>query len=185
MSHYLPPPPGYGPPIPPPKHNTGKVLAMVFSGIFGLIVVGSCMAAVSSSDDDKPKAAVSTSHAVSAPQEEEEEGEGEETTPETVYATLGADDFTIELRTTSKQCFGSAGCNVTVEPELTYTGLTEDIDPDATYEITYEIRGDDSGPVTDTLELTGGEDYTASTRFLSTASSGTKVTVKITDVITR
>ncbi|MEU1543994.1 hypothetical protein ABZ461_39140 [Actinacidiphila glaucinigra] len=42
---------------------------------------------------------------------------------------------------------------MTVEPRLTYLGESTAIDPDATYSITYEIRGDESGPVIDTAEL--------------------------------
>jgi len=108
----------------------------------------------------------------------------EEPEPSPTYEEIDADSFTIELRTTRRQCFGSAGCNVTVEPELTYMGIG-DIDPDATYEITYEIRGDRSGPVIATADLSDETRLNYTPSLISTASSGTKVSVKITDITER
>ncbi|MFD8223876.1 hypothetical protein ACFV16_06850 [Streptomyces massasporeus] len=88
----------------------------------------------------------------------------------------------MKLRTTERQCFGSAGCNMTVEPRLSYLGLTEDIDPDAVYEITYEIRGGESGPVIETAELSDRTSLNFTPTVLSTASASSKVSVEITDV---
>ena len=105
--------------------------------------------------------------------------------PDPVYVTPDKGLFTIKLRTTERQCFGSAGCNVTVEPDVTYLGLTDDLDPDAVYEITYEIHGDESGPVIDTMELSDQSQLTFSPSMVSTISSGTRLTVQITDVISR
>jgi predicted small secreted protein len=104
----------------------------------------------------------------------------ETTAPE--YVTPTADDFEITLKTTHRQCFGSAGCNVTVEPDLTYAGTVVSLDPAITYDITYEITGDESGPVVNTLTLSAGTSIRYTPSDLSTASSYTKVSVKITDV---
>jgi hypothetical protein len=127
---------------------------------------------------DEPRRSTSTPAKKAAPAEQPED-------ESPVYDTVDEDSFSIELRTTSRQCFGSAGCNVIVEPEVTYLGDSEDIDPEAVYEITYEIRGDESGPVLDTLELSDQTTINYSESMISTASSGVKVTVKITDVISR
>ncbi|GAA2225705.1 hypothetical protein GCM10010360_54280 [Streptomyces nogalater] len=35
------------------------------------------------------------------------------------HAAVTAGDFPVSLRTTKRQCFGSAGCTMTVEPHLT------------------------------------------------------------------
>lgn len=89
---------------------------------------------------------------------------------------------TITLKVTHKACFGSAGCNVTVKPELAV--LDPDVVPDdATGTITYEIHGGSDGTVIDTMTLTGSQ-YEASSEVVSTASSGAKLTVKITDTET-
>lgn len=91
-----------------------------------------------------------------------------------------AADFTIDPKIKSQQCFGEAGCNVVVFPDLTYNG---DADlSEKTCDVTYEISGDQSGPVIDTLETTDDENYSASNTMLDTASSSTSITVKVTDV---
>ncbi len=74
---------------------------------------------------------------------------------------------------------------MTVEPKLTYLFDSEGIDPDAVYEITYEIRGDESGPVVETAELSDRTSLNYTPSLISTASSNTKVSVEITDVIER
>lgn len=92
-------------------------------------------------------------------------------------------DFQVDLKTKSKQCFGAGvGCNVEVKPNLTYTG-PGDIDASKTYEITYQVSGDESGPVTDTLTLTNGDEYDVfMPLLLSTPSSGTEVSAEVTQV---
>ncbi|UUV34506.1 hypothetical protein NQK81_14005 [Amycolatopsis roodepoortensis] len=90
-------------------------------------------------------------------------------------------DFTLDLKTYSKKCFGSAGCNVVVEPTLTYKGSAETILSHGMCSMTYDITGDESGPVTDTLSFVG-TDVTVRRSVLSTPSSKTKVTVKIVSV---
>lgn len=106
----------------------------------------------------------------------------EETTEETLYNPYpSSDDFRIELKTTRKQCFGSAGCNVTVEPDVTYAGVLP-VDPSQTISITYEIHGDKSGPIIETMELTDQDQLSYSKVSLSTPDSSTKVTAKVTDV---
>lgn len=106
----------------------------------------------------------------------------EEATPEYIDPT--ADNFEVTLKTTHRQCFGyGVGCNVTVKPELTFLDLGgEKLDPDKTYEITYEITGDESGPVIDTMTLSDGSSLNFHETDLSTPSSATKTRIKITDV---
>lgn len=97
------------------------------------------------------------------------------------YADPRPSDFAMKFRVKRKQCFGSAGCNVDVEPDLSYGGILP-IDPDKTYEITYQINGDESGPVIETVTLTNGTSMEYYPSSLSTASSGTRITGKVTDV---
>ncbi|MEU5984441.1 hypothetical protein [Streptomyces sp. NPDC047434] len=111
-----------------------------------------------------------------------------ETTPETLDDTgklfndaPAVDDFSITLKTTSKQCFGSAGCNVTVEPALSYTGAVP-LDPDKSFSLTYEVRGGEDGAVIDTLKLSEQTTITYQATSVSTPRSGTKLSVEITAV---
>ncbi|WP_426568120.1 hypothetical protein [Streptomyces canus] len=144
------------------------------------IVTTGIVVVQATNDDSKP---ATTTAASSVPDEDVVTPAAEETDAEPTYAALTPADFTMDLRTTERQCFGSAGCNITVEPTLSYVGDWNGVDPDAVYEITYEIRGDESGPVIETAELSDETTLNYTPTSISTASSKTKVTVTITDVV--
>ncbi|MEU6347879.1 hypothetical protein ABZ896_00940 [Streptomyces sp. NPDC047072] len=176
------PPPPPGPPGPPKKRRTNAVIigsaAAVIAAIVttGIVVVGATKG--STNDDDKPSTGAAVASSVP---------DLDLVTPATepTYAQVDVDSFSIELRTTERQCFGSAGCNLTVEPELTYLGSSGVLDPDATYEITYEIHGDESGSVIQTAELTDQTSLSYTPSLISTASAGTEPSVEITDIRSR
>ncbi|SFN61887.1 hypothetical protein SAMN04487980_102633 [Streptomyces sp. cf124] len=188
MSNSTPPPaPGFPPPLPPPtpqpkKNRTNAIIIGAAAAIIATIITTGVVV-VQTRDAAGPSAV--TTAASSAPAEDDSVATAvQKPDPEPTYAEVDADSFMIKLRTTTRHCFGSAGCNVTVEPKLTYTGI-EDLDPDAVYEITYEIRGDESGPVIETAELSDQTSLSYRPTSISTASASTKVSVKITDVTTR
>lgn len=110
---------------------------------------------------------------------------GGETGPEptteapTVGPTPQVKDITLTVKVTDKQCFGLAGCNVDIKLDLGYVGPS--LSPDDTFEVTYQVTGDESGPIIGTLELTGDQ-YTVPEHSLSTRSSRTKILVKVTGV---
>lgn len=173
------------PPMPTeqPKTQSGgrkQFLLGLATGVVTTALVATGIGlALNGSDSDRKPSASSSSPAASA-SGAAEEAAAEETAEE--YNTApSATDFTLKLKTTSKHCFGSAGCNVTVEPDLTYESLTP-LDPSAAISITYVIHGDESGPVTETMELTGQTNLRYQPTSISTPGGGTKVTVEITDV---
>lgn len=170
------------PAAPVKKRLSNKVVIGAAAAIIAAIVgTGVVVVQAVNSGDDKPAATASES---STPSEDPATTVADEPDPdpEPTFTTPTADDFTISLRTTSRQCFGSAGCNITVEPTLTYTGLTDDLDPDAVYQITYEITGDESGPIVKTAELSDQTTLNYTPTSLSTKSSSTKLSVEITDI---
>ncbi|WP_330267352.1 hypothetical protein [Streptomyces griseorubiginosus] len=185
------PPPAFPPPSPieaPAPSNKRRANAVIIGSAAaviaaivttGLVVVGATTG--STPNDDKPSTTAAPSSAgedLAAPFAEADP----EPDPEPTYAQVDADSFSIDLRTTERQCFGSAGCNVTVEPDLTYLGSSGDLDPDAVYEITYEIHGDESGPVIQTAELTNQTSLSYRPSLISTASASTELSVEITDI---
>lgn len=186
MSTPTPAQPDFPPPPPPeqPKPAKNRTNAIIIGSAAAVIaaVVATGIVVVNSSDNDSSSPAAAKS---STPAGDAVTAAAEESEPEPTYSELGVDSFSMTLRTTKRQCFGSAGCNVTVEPKLSYVGFTEDIDPDAVYEITYEIRGDDSGPVIQTAELTDRTSLSFTPSLIQTASASTKVSVEITDVTAR
>lgn len=107
----------------------------------------------------------------------------EETSTEPEYIALDTDSFLADTKTTATKCYGyGVGCNVTVKPEFTFTGGTDDIDPDKTYEITYQITGDENGPIIETAQLSNRTELTYNDSDLSTRSRSTKIRIEITDV---
>ncbi|MFC9285131.1 hypothetical protein [Streptomyces sp. NPDC057052] len=162
--------------------RNGVIIGAAAAVIAAVIGTGIFVVQAINNDDGTPAAAASSSPAAS---DESAVTSADEPASDPVYTEPAASDFTMTLRTTEKQCFGSAGCNLTVEPRLTYTGVTTDLDPDAVYEITYEIKGDESGPVIETAELSDRTTLNYTQTSISTASSGTKVSVEITEVTTQ
>ncbi|GHB18978.1 hypothetical protein GCM10010377_05950 [Streptomyces viridiviolaceus] len=132
----------------PRKSRTNAVIIGAAASVIVTVVTTGAVVVQATDDDNKP---ATTTTASSMPKDAAEPAVEE---PEPGADVRGARrlGFTIELRTTRRQRFGSAGCNLTVEPELSYTGI-DGIDPDAVYEITYEISGDEDGPVVETAEL--------------------------------
>jgi len=178
----FPPPP----PIPPhqPQAQPSRRRVLVAVALAGVVLVaataGITTAIVSGSEDPKPgepRPAATASTAAEPLLTEEPEEE-----PQAAYNTEpDASDFTLTLKKKRQQCFGSAGCNVTVEPDLSYTAVLP-LDPEVAYSITYEIKGGDDGPVIETLELTDGDQLSYSEVSVSTPGSGTKLTAEVTDV---
>lgn len=103
-------------------------------------------------------------------------------TPVSQYVTPSAAEFTVTLKILTKQCFGSAGCNITYRPELSMDLSSGSLDPSVTYDVTYEVIGGDSGPVTDTLTVTGDQYSQPGPQDISTTSQGTALVAKVTDV---
>lgn len=182
MSTTTPPPQPELPPqqpAPTAKRRGSNAIIVGAAATIIVAIVGTGIFVVQSRDDDSKPAATASSPA----SEDAETALAEEADAEPTYGTPDIDDFTMTLRTTERQCFGSAGCNLTVEPSLSYVGPSENLDPDAVYEITYEISGDESGPVIETGELSEGKTLDYTQTMLSTASSSAKVSVKITDIV--
>ncbi|MFJ8934204.1 hypothetical protein ACIRL0_00580 [Streptomyces sp. NPDC102365] len=180
MTDSTPPPmPDNPPPATDPglkRNRTNRIIIAATAAIIAAVVTTGIVVVQSTNDDSKSTTATESS----VPDEDSAVPAAEES--ERTYAALTPADFEMELRTTERQCFGSAGCNITVEPELSYVGEWNGVDPDAVYSITYEIRGDESGPVIETAELSDETSLNYTPSMISAASASTKVSVKITDV---
>lgn len=61
-------------------------------------------------------------------------------------------DFTVNVVTIEKSCFGSAGGNITYTVELSNLGPS--LDPSDTWQVIYDIAGGEQ-PKADTIEVTG------------------------------
>jgi len=178
----MPPVPPNDPSPPVKKPRTNLVILGSAVAVIAAVVATGVVVVQSRPDESKPTAAAKPTASAKSNAQDEGAVTTEEPEPEPSYSEVDADSFVIGLKTTARHCFGSAGCNVTVEPDLTYLGDSEGIDPDAVYEITYEIHGDESGPVIETAELSDETTLNYTPSMISTASAGTTVSAEITDV---
>ncbi|MGW5580225.1 hypothetical protein [Micromonospora chokoriensis] len=99
--------------------------------------------------------------------------------PAPVYDTPTKGDFKLQVKTLRKQCFGSAGCNITYRIDVTYTG--DGLDPSRTYEVTYEVKGAED-PIINTFEVTGDSASVQQEETASTKRSSDKLSAVVTDV---
>ncbi len=92
------------------------------------------------------------------------------------------EDFEMELIVIEKVCFGSAGCNITVQPELFYGGPP--LAPGDTYTLIYEVYGSEDGTLTFNLKITG-EQYTVEDERISTAHQSDELTAAVVRILDR
>lgn len=169
-----------GPPPPPRKQRRWPWIVGIIVALFVGVGIGSA-----GGDDTKTTdagtplpAGASTSPASPSEAATTEEPVVEDPVPE--YDTPGKKDFALSVKTLSKDCFGSAGCNVTFRVKLAYGGLLG-LDPDKTYDVTYEIRGGED-PKIGTIEATGDSYTVPSEDIMGTTSSGAQLRAVVTDV---
>jgi hypothetical protein len=122
---------------------------------------------------ETPKAAGSTNQSPTTTTELEV------TTTASTYDTPEPSDFELTVKTLSKQCFGSAGCSLTYRIQAGWDGT---YDPDKTYEVVYEVQGDESGPQTNNFTVTGDKYQVEQEESASTRSAGVKLTARVTSV---
>jgi len=172
MTYPGPNPYGLPPQQPQRKRwSRGQKLALwIPVSLAGVLVVLACAGGLMNVATTPPKAAAV--HAV-APAAEATAAAPEPT------STLTVSDVTLQLKITSKQCFGSAGCN------LEYTvkaGWPNDTVADSC-DVTYEVSGVQDGPAVNTLTIESDGTYEHQTsEFASTARKSDKLRVKATEV---
>jgi hypothetical protein len=143
-----------------------------------IVLMGKCAAtgstayapAVPASSTAPAPAATPTESASDEPLDDQDLGE-----------LLGPEDFKVSLKILTKQCFGSAGCNVTFRIKPAFVGAL-DMPSSGTTEVTYKVKGGDD-PLVNTFTI--DEDGTAhfdSEESISTPRSSAKLKAVVTDV---
>lgn len=176
------PPPHHNPPKPPRQRRqflVTKIAIGVAAGIalfvVGVIVLVAVLMAGGSTGD---KQAATGTPATIASQAADTSATTEQATPAAYTPTPR--DFKLTVKTLSKECFGSAGCNITFRIQVGYDGPA--LDPGTTWEVTYEVRGTEDGPQINTLTVQGDQSSVDQEEFASTRSSATKLKAVVTDV---
>lgn len=92
-------------------------------------------------------------------------------------------DFTVDVIVKAKKCYGSAGCNVTIDIEPGYVGAATL--PDAgTTEVTYRVLGVEDDYV-NTFTLEGTQVSFRGDDMVRTKSSDAELTAEVTRVVYR
>jgi hypothetical protein len=146
------------------------------------LFVGVVIGAAGGSDTPGATAADTPNPAPSASGPAPKAAVEEEEPAEPTYDTPASTDFRLEVKTLSKECFGSAGCNLTYRILVHATRPTLSLDPSKTYELTYEVRGGEDGAQINTAEITGDESTVDQEEMLSTPSSKTVLEAVVTDI---
>jgi hypothetical protein len=118
------------------------------------VAIGSGGAGASS--DGGPKASGLSSVASSPAQDDAEPVEAAPA-PDPAPAGVTAANYTVKAKTLRKQCFGSAGCNVSIR--LTVGG--DEATSGVAAELTVQISGDEDGPLVETISLDEDGQYSA------------------------
>ena len=182
------PVPPQGPPKPPkqpaPKKHTTRTL--VLTGVAALILglmIGTAPSGNSATDDAAgPAPTVTVTVPNTGPSPDPvvtPTNTPPPPAPKVVAPTVK--DFKLTVKTLTKQCFGSAGCNVTFRILVAYSG--PDLDPGKSYEVLYEVRGGEDGPIANKLTVEGGESSVDEEEMVSTPKSSTKLVAVVTDVM--
>lgn len=168
-------------PFPAPPKKSHKAAWIIGSAV--ALVVLLCIGAVSliASAGDTPRRANTPGLSKAKTAAPVEPGVQPATTEPTTPAAslLTKSDVKLTLKVTSKDCFGSAGCNVDVQVKASadYSKLGNN-----SWDVTYSIKGDEDGPTIGTLTLDPDGTYNVREESLSTKSSGTKISVTVTEV---
>ena len=194
MSQYQQPQPRPDLPYPgqhPPAKKSSTTLVALIAGLVGALV-GASVTAAAMSGDPVAKAPTSVSSQATTPPDNGPTPDPVTTPtneptatepPAPTYGTPTKADFKLTAKVLTKQCFGSAGCNLTYRILVSYGGA--ELDPSVTYEVLYQVKGGEDGPVDNKLTVTGTQSSVDEEEFVSTKTSKTKLTAVVTDVLSQ
>lgn len=174
-------------PAPQPRRSRAP---WIIAGVAVLLAIGGAVAAVVAIDQDaeQPAASASPSTSTCARYAVDSggavfcgDGAAPAATQGPTYAVPTKADFTLGIKVLKKECFGSAGCNITFRLQVEYSKA---FDPATTYEVTYEIRGGED-PLQNTFTVNGDQAMGEVEEFISTKTSKSKLTAVVLDVSER
>lgn len=94
--------------------------------------------------------------------------------------TLTTKNIALAVKVKSKECYGSAGCNIEYTIKASVGPTVRIADP---CDVTYEVKGFEDGTQVHTLTVTDDKTYSQdSYQAGSTANSAKKLTAKVTEV---
>ena len=170
-----------------PRSKEARIGWMIFAGlgIFALgVIVGAAPSSNSTTDASSPAPTVTVTAPNTGPSPDPvvtPTNKPSVPPPAPKVTAPTVKDFKLTVKTLTKQCFGSAGCNVTFRILVTYSG--PELDPSKEYEVLYEVRGGEDGPIANKLTVSGGESSVDEEEMVSTPKSSTKLVAVVTDLL--
>jgi hypothetical protein len=152
-------------------------MGYVGAGVAGLII-GIALGAAGGSDLSASSAnptVTTTVHATAS-----SDSPAAASTPEPAPFHASSKDFKLGVKTLSKECFGSAGCNITFRIDPQYIG-SGTLPTEGTVEVTYQVKGGED-PLVNTFTIENGSASFESEEMISTTSSKARLTAVVTDV---
>lgn len=160
--------------------NTHAAVRRAIMSAAGVLILSTSLVACSAEEPASsaatPAATVTVTETVTTIPDAPEETE--ETVADTSFVPKPS-DFKIGIRIRSKECFGSAGCNVIFQIDPQYVG-SQSLG-DGAYDVTYEVRGG-SDTIINTFQIDGGSASFDEEEMADLRSAGVRLTAKVTDV---
>ncbi|WP_091178192.1 hypothetical protein [Microlunatus flavus] len=187
----VPPQQPYQPQPATPKTTNPKrfgIFALGGAGLAGVLIGAIVVGAASGGSKDEAAApapaptvtVTTTAPAAPVAATPSDDPTTDDTSDSTTYEPKKS-DFKLGVKTLSKECFGSAGCNVSFRIKPSYVG-SQDLPTSGEIEVTYKITGlQDPVENTFTVDGEGTITYTKEEDG-QTQSKGDKLGAKVTDV---
>lgn len=196
-----PPGPPQQAPVPPPKPPKRKrfgwvamLVAVAVALVLGIAIGGGSKgttatpsAAVTVTADPAPAPTVTVTETAPAGEPATAPSEKPSADPTEGGSEPKPSDWKIKIKVLQKECFGSAGCNVTFRIDPQFVGDAWSYPDSGVLEVTYEVTGGNDGAATNTFEvdLSTKKATFAQEESASIAESDDKLKAKVTDVSLR
>ena len=184
------PPPQLQQPVPPPapaKRKRFGWLALLVTAVVALLLgLGLGASGDAGTQTAEPQPTVTVTETAPPVVEGGSEPTDEATDEPSEEPTKAAwnpkpKDFKIGIKILTKECFGSAGCNITYRIKPEYVG-SQAFPDSGTTEVTYEVTGGED-TITNTFEIdSAGTAHFDKEEIASTEASSDKLSAKATEV---
>jgi len=174
---YQPPPPPPMPTPPPSPAAAGRSFRLIMLGLLGgAILAGPTGFAMGAAVEKAGERGADTAVSASVPKKTRTPSPAPSPSP---ARRLTKNDLRLDVIEKRRKCFGSAGCNVTYEVEVTL--LDMDARSDDSYEVSYRVRAGSQEIVRNTFELHGTK-YSIPEDFSMAVPEGVKLRAVVASV---
>jgi hypothetical protein len=162
---------------PTPKRSMLPVVAAAAVAAVAGIVVGYVASTAATTTSSTPAPTVTVTRTAEAAQPKPKPSPAAKAST----FTAGPSDFQVSLKVLKRECFGDQGCNYTYRIQPQYVGAVP-LPDTGTVEVSYQVLGDEGGPIDNTFTVENGTASYDKTESASTNRNSVKLKVKVTDV---